>query len=153
MLKIILLSTYNNNLKENAQTWFYKARPVPYELKEKVTEELNKLEKDGVIITIEHSDWASPLVVEPKSHNKSVRLCEDYKVSVNREICEEHYPLPQVDDILATLAGGTKFLKLDFSNAYTQLALDINSGKMLTINTHLGLFCYNRLVYGVSSAP
>lgn len=141
------------NLKENAQTWFHKARPVPYSLKEKVTKELKRLESEHIIEPVEHSEWASPLVVVPKADKDSIRLCGDYKVSVNREISEEQYPLPNVDDMFATLAGGQKFSKLDLSQAYTQVELDDAAKSLLTVNTHLGLFRTHRLPYGVSSAP
>ena len=39
------------------------------------------------------------------------------------------------------------------SQAYQQLLLHDESKKPVTINTHKGLFIYNRLPYGVSSAP
>ena len=88
----------------------------------------------------------------PKS-DKTMRICGDYKVTVNRCIEEETYPLPNSEDLFATLAGGTLFSKLDLSHAYQQLELDENSKALLTVNTHKGLYQYNRLSYGVSSAP
>ncbi|XP_052212107.1 uncharacterized protein K02A2.6-like [Dreissena polymorpha] len=111
-------------LKENEQAWFHKARPVPYAAKEKFTQELNKLNEEKVIEPVEHSEWAPPLVVVPKADKKAIRLCGDYKVSVNRDIIEEQYPLPSVEDMIATLAGGKKFSKLDLAQAYAQLELD-----------------------------
>ena len=39
------------------------------------------------------------------------------------------------------------------SNAYLQLPLDAASKCYVTINTHKGLFQYNRLPFGVASAP
>ena len=38
------------------------------------------------------------------------------------------------------------------SQAYLQLVLDDHSKELLTINTHKGLFAYNRLPFGVSLA-
>ena len=55
--------------------------------------------------------------------------------------------------MLATLGGGNKFTKLDMSQAYQQLELEESSKKFTTINTHKGLYQYNRLPFGVSSAP
>ena len=43
--------------------------------------------------------------------------------------------------------------KLDFSQAYTQLELDDESKPLTTINTHKGLFAYERLCFGISAAP
>ena len=55
--------------------------------------------------------------------------------------------------MFTTLGGGEKFTKLDLSEAYQQLPLDEDSKKYTTINTHRGLLQYNRLPYGISSAP
>jgi len=84
-----------------------------------------------------------------KSDKKSVRICGDYKLTVNRASCLEHYPLPKIEDLLN---GGTFYTKLYMSQAYLQLVLDEQSKQLLTINTHKGLFVYNRLPFGVSFA-
>jgi len=60
------------------------------------------------------------------------------------------YPLPNVEDIFAQLAGGKIFTKLDLSQAYLQLPVDEDSKGLLVINIPKGLF---RLPYGVSVAP
>ena len=49
--------------------------------------------------------------------------------------------------------GGEKFSKLDLSSAYQQVLLDEESKQYVTINTHLGLFRYTRLPFGVSLSP
>uniref|UniRef100_A0A3B3Q5Y7 ribonuclease H n=1 Tax=Paramormyrops kingsleyae TaxID=1676925 RepID=A0A3B3Q5Y7_9TELE len=63
------------------------------------------------------------------------------------------YPLPRIEDIFSSLAGGEKFSKIDLSQAYLQMEVEESSRKFLTINTHKGLYQYNRLVFGVASAP
>ncbi|KAL1269150.1 hypothetical protein QQF64_031439 [Cirrhinus molitorella] len=108
--------------------------------------------KNGIISQIGRSDWAPPIVVVPKK-DKTVRLCGDYKVTVNKCILPIEYPLPNVEDLLVTLAGSKFFSKNDLSFAYQQLELDENSQQYLTINTHKGLFKYHRLAYGISTAP
>ena len=65
----------------------------------------------------------------------------------------DQYPLPRPEELFATLAGGKKFSKIDLSQAYTQILLDDTSAGYVTINTHKGLYKYNRLPYGVASAP
>ena len=74
-------------------------------------------------------------------------------MTVNLSLDVDQYPLPKSDDLLATLANGETFSKLDLSQAYQQMVLDDESPKCLTINTHLGLFQYTRLPFGVASAP
>ena len=63
------------------------------------------------------------------------------------------YPLPKVEDLLSTLAGGKSFSKLDLSHAYQQLHLSEESKPLVTINTSKGLYQYTRLPFGVSAAP
>ena len=139
-------------LKENATPKFHRPRTVPFALKEAVEQELNRLEKKGILKRVDHSDWAAPIVPVPKKDGK-VRVCGDYKVTVNQCLDVDQYPLPRPDDLFATLANGKTYSKLDLSQAYQQMVLDEGSAKCLTINTHLGLYQYTRLPFGVASAP
>ncbi|GAA6080037.1 uncharacterized protein K02A2.6-like [Tachysurus ichikawai] len=139
-------------IKPGTTPIFCKARPVPYALKEAVERELDRLEKMKVISKTEKSEWASPIVTVPKA-DKTIRVCGDYKISINQCMEEQTYPLPNAEDLFATLAGGTSFSKLDLSHAYQQLMLDEESEKYLTVNTHKGLYTFHRLSYGVSNTP
>ena len=138
---------------EDAQPRFCKARPVPYAMKKKVEEELERLEAEGIIEPIQFADWAAPIVAVLKADGKSVRICGDFKVTVNRVSKLDRYPIPKIEDLLAQLAGGKAFTKLDMSQAYQQLLLEDESKKYVVVNTHRGLFQYNRLPFGVASAP
>ena len=131
---------------------FMKARPVPYVFKAKVELELDRLQRENIISPVEFSEWAAPIVPVVKQDG-SVRICGDYKGTVNQVSKLDNYPIPKTEDLLATLGGGNKFTKLDMSQAYQQLELEESSKKFTTINTHKGLCQYNRLPFGVSSAP
>jgi hypothetical protein len=131
---------------------FFKARPVPYALVENVKKELEKLEQSGIISKVERNEWASPIVVVPKSNGK-LRICGDYKVSINADMADQPYVLPTVDDLFATLAGGVKFTKLDLSQAYAQVKVEESAKRYLAINTVKGLYSVNRLPYGIKTAP
>ena len=139
-------------LQDSAKPVFCKARPVPYALRQKVEEELDRLESLGVVKKVERSDWASPIVCMPKKDG-SIRICGDFKVSVNQVLLDNPYPLPDTEDIFATLGSGTVFSKIDLSNAYQQMELNPESQHYLTVNTHKGLYAYQRLTYGIASAP
>ena len=78
----------------------------------------------------------------------SVRICEDYKVTVNCEAKLDKYLIPPIDDLFVRLAGGQRFMKLDLSHAYQQIQLDPDSHKYVTINMQKGLFTYNRSCIG-----
>ncbi|CAC5407785.1 unnamed protein product [Mytilus coruscus] len=82
-----------------------KARPLPYALKDKVEMELERLEKEGQIQQVEFSDWAAPKVPVVKE-NGSIRICGDYKVTVNAVSKLDNCPIPKTEDLYATLGGG-----------------------------------------------
>ena len=91
---------------------------------------------------MEHSKWAAPIVPVPKKDG-TLRICGDFKVTVNPYLDVDQHPLPKP----------TKFTKLDLSSAYQQLLLDEESSKLVTINIQKGLFRFTRLQFGVASAP
>ena len=113
---------------------------------------MERLQKEGIIEPVQTSTWATPLVVVPKANGK-IRVCGDYKVTVNRCVETKVYPLPNIEDIFARLAGGRYFTKLDLTQVYQQLLLDDESKQLLVVNTPKGLFQFTRLPYGVSTAP
>ena len=76
-------------------------------MRERVEMELRRLEKEGVLEPIEFSNWAAPIVALLKSDGK-VRICGDFRVSVNPALKLDEYPIPKVEDLLATLAGGNQ---------------------------------------------
>ena len=80
-------------------------------------------------------------------------ICGDFKVSINPVICSQIYPLPTPEEIFSMLANGESFTKLDLARAYKQMAVKKECQHLLTINTHLGLFRYTRLPFGISTAP
>ena len=140
------------HIDPNVKPRFCPPRPVPYAVREKVEQELKRLQETGIIEPVQFSDWASPIVPVTKE-DKSMRLCGDFKQTINRASKLDRYPIPRIEDLFARLTGGKKFTKLDISQAYQQLVLEKKSREYVVINTHKGLFSYNRLPFGVSSAP
>ncbi|KAL3121301.1 hypothetical protein niasHT_008283 [Heterodera trifolii] len=113
----------------------------------RVEKVIDKWVKDGVLEQVTTSDWATPLVVVPKPWNK-IRLCCDYKVTVNQWLDIHQYPLPRPEELFSVLNGGDKFSKLDLKEAYLQLMLDDKAKECLTICTHKGLYQFTRMPYG-----
>ena len=72
-------------LKPDAKPIFIKARKVPFALPDKVNNELKRLEKDGIISPVKISDYATPIVRVIK-RDCSVRICADFKVTLNTNI-------------------------------------------------------------------
>ena len=102
---------------------------------------MKRLEKEGILFKVEYSAWATPIVPVVK-RNGSVRVCGDFKVSVNPVLRAEQYTLPRIEDIFLLNWPGESILAKEVTE---------ESKKYLTINTHTGLFQYNRLVFGITS--
>ena len=131
---------------------FHRPRPVPFAIKEKLEETLKAQVEEGELIPVERSEWAAPIVVVHK-RDGGLRVCGDFKVIINPVICPQVYPLPTPEEMFSTLANGESYSKLDLSRAYKQMKVTKSSQPLLTINTHLGLFQYARLPFGISTAP
>ncbi|PIO74254.1 hypothetical protein TELCIR_03744 [Teladorsagia circumcincta] len=139
-------------LKPDAYPVFIKKRPVPYASVPLLDAEIDRLVAQDVISAVDHSQWAAPIVVARKA-NGSIRLCADFSTGLNDALQLHRHPLPTAEDVFTKLNGGTVFSQIDFADAYLQVEVDDDSKELLTINTHRGLYRYNRLPFGVKSAP
>ena len=151
-LGLIKGTTAKLAVDKNAQPCFCNFRSIPFSLRNRVEQELDHLQNAGVIEPIQFSDWAAPIVPVVKPNGR-VRICGDFKLTVNKVAKLDTYPLPKIDDLFSQLASGKSFTKLDLAHAYLQIALDEESKQYVVINTHKGLYRYNRLPFGIHSAP
>ena len=129
---------------------FWKARNLAYMMRDLVSNELDRLLAEDIIEPVQYSEWAAPIVPVMKA-DRTVRICGDYKLTVNQLAKLDRYPIPRIEDLYAQLGKGTYYTKLDMRYAYEQIALHPDCHKYVTINTHRGLFTYKRLPYGVLS--
>ena len=97
------------------------------------------------------SSWESPIVVVLK-YNNTVRICIDYKATINQSVEDEQYVLQTKMDYILPLSVQSFFGKLDFSRACAQLNVYQESQEYFTISTHKGLYSYLKLPYGVKSS-
>ena len=97
------------HINENVTPVAQRERRIPFALREKVKQELNRLEAEGIIedISSEPTPWLNPLVVVPKGNNK-IRLCVDMR-NANKAISRTRYPTPTVDDLLLKLRNAKRF--------------------------------------------
>ena len=134
---------------------FCKARTVPYiyAYRDLVKKELDRLVEHGILSPVLFADWAPPIIPVLKSDKQIVRICDDFNRTVNQASKVDKYPIPKIEDLFASLSDGKSFTTLDMSQAYQQLVLDEPSKKLVVINTPKGIFQYNRLPFGIASAP
>ncbi|XP_055905818.1 uncharacterized protein K02A2.6-like [Eupeodes corollae] len=139
-------------LKSCSNPKYFKARPIPYAQLEAFKLEANRLEEEGIWKHIRFSEWAAPIVIVPK-RNQKLRICGDFKVTINPQLEIDQYPIPRPEELFHKLSKGQYFSKLDMSDAYLQIELEEDSKKYAVVNTPLGLYQYQRLPFGIASAP
>ena len=139
-------------LIDDAKPKYCSARPVPYAIRSVVDTELDRLEQEGIIKPVESAIWASPVVGAPKK-NEVIRLCADFKVTINKHVDPRQHPIPNPNELLSRVAGGNVFSALDLRQAYAQLPLSKASQKYCVIASHRELYAFQRLPFGVASAP
>ena len=125
-------------------------RKVPVALRDKVVEELHRMEQNGVITRqIEPTDWVSSMVkvVTPKK----MRICMDPQ-DLNQAIKREHYPLLTVEEVVSRMPKAKYFSELDANQGFWQIKLDEESSKLCTFNTPIGRYRFLCLPFGISSA-
>jgi len=79
-----------------------------------------------------------------KKPDGSARLCVDYSTGINDALQLHQHPLPVTEDIFATPNGDRVFSRIDISDSYLQVELDDDSKRLCNINTHRGVYEYQR---------
>ncbi|GBP19532.1 Uncharacterized protein K02A2.6 [Eumeta japonica] len=85
-------------LKASTSPIFLKPRPVPLALRDQVENEIDRLEKEDILEKVAYSQWRTPVVPVIKQNGK-VRLCADYRATLNKNIEDDNYPIPRIEEI------------------------------------------------------
>ena len=125
------------------------ARRTPFSLRQKVTEMVQQMLKQGVVCP-SHSPWASPIVLVQK--DGSLRFCVDYR-RLNAITKLDVFPLPRIDDSLDLLAKCKFFTTLDLATGYWQVKMESASQEKTAFVTHNGHYEFRVMPFGLTNAP
>ncbi len=81
-----------------------------------------------------------------------MRLCIDLR-GPNKAVVPDKYPLPTIEELTTLFYGSSVFTKLDLKQGYMQIPLHEDSRNLTAFVTHMGLFHFKRIPFGLSSAP
>lgn len=142
----------NISVLNGARPIFCRPCTIPFAMQALVAQELQSFERNETLSAVQTSEWAAPIVPVLKKDG-TIRICNDFELAVNRVATKEVYLVHRLEEMWAKLAGGRTFSKLDLHDSYQQVKLEPEAKRLVTINTHRGLFQYNSLPFGVASAP
>ncbi|CAM4425854.1 unnamed protein product [Lepidochelys kempii] len=123
---------------------------VSPQAKTAIEREIQDMLQMGVIRPSE-SAWASPVVLVPKPDGE-IRFCVDYR-KLNAVTRPDNYPMPRTDELLEKLGRAQFISTLDLTKGYWQVPLDESAKERSAFITHLGLYEFNVLPFGLRNAP
>ncbi|GFW60405.1 hypothetical protein TNCV_942721 [Trichonephila clavipes] len=159
----ISLTTYGNfNLKPNDSLIIncsadkLKNVPLPFyvvNVKIQINIRIKRLlEKEGIVSKVNKpTDWVQSLVIVEKP-NGNLRLCLDPR-DLDKVIKREHYQIHCTDDIISRLEGKKIFSVVDLKDYFWHVPLDEVSSEICTFNTPFGRYKFNKMPFGIVSAP
>ncbi|VDP71706.1 unnamed protein product [Echinostoma caproni] len=100
-----------------------KRRVIPYGQRDGVLQTLEKKERDGIITRVKSSTWATPIVIAIKSDGKTLRICGDYRLTLNPRLRTCAATTMEPEDCMKALHGSTCSSKIDLADAYLQIPL------------------------------
>jgi hypothetical protein len=139
-------------LKDNANPVVNPAHCVPLALQNEVFEELQRMQRLGIISPVnEPRQWCHAMVVARKPNGK-LRICIDPQ-TLNPHLASEQMMMPDIEGVILNLEQAKILTVLDLEASFSQVRVDDDSAKLLTFTTPWGRFQYNRLPFGISIPP
>ena len=140
-------------IDETVKLQHQKLRPVPYHLRSKVEIQLKEMiENDLIEPVIGPTKCVSSIVLVPKRYDtEEVRICSDARIA-NLSILRERHAMPTVDDLIVRMNGAKVISKFDLKCGYNQIVIEESCRYITAFCTHLGIFQYKRLNFGINTA-
>lgn len=103
------------------------------------------------VIKPSQSPWAAPVVLVPKKDG-GIRFCVDYR-KLNAVTVSDQFPLPRIDELIERLGRAKYISVLDMNKGYWQVCLDEDASVKSAFVTHLGLYQFKTMPFGLKNAP
>ena len=117
-----------------------------------VESKLQSMVQEGIIRKVdEPTDWCSPLVIT-KCKTGDIHICTDFR-KLNLAIKRSVFQIPDFEDIISRVNQCEFFSLLDCNSAFHQIPVSPNCQTLLTFASHSGRYCWQRLPYGLKTAP
>eukprot|EP00745_Piridium_sociabile_P039410 TRINITY_DN7365_c0_g1_i12.p1 TRINITY_DN7365_c0_g1~~TRINITY_DN7365_c0_g1_i12.p1 ORF type:complete len:1702 (-),score=291.88 TRINITY_DN7365_c0_g1_i12:2644-7599(-) len=123
---------------------------APFSAKEIIEREIQTM-LDLEVIEHSKSPYTAPVVLVQKKDG-SCRFCIDYRW-LNKITEFDAEPIPDVEALFAALGGSRFFSRIDLAKGYWQIPVRPEDRSKTAFATHMGLFQFVRMPFGLVSAP
>jgi hypothetical protein len=131
---------HNMKIYPDARPGQQRPRKQSVERQNFIREEVKKLLDAGFIWEVHHPRWLANPVAVPKA-NRKLRMCIDY-TNLNKACPKDHFPLPQIDQIVDSTSGCDLLCFLDAYSGFHQILMFREDEENTTFITVDGLFYY-----------
>ncbi len=125
-------------------------RRLPLQLRQPVSDEIQRMLREDVIEPVASSPWISN-IVPVKKPDGTIRVCIDL-TEPNRSVIPGRFPLPTFEELSSQLSGAQFFTKIDLKRGYLQLPLAPEARNLTAFVCHEGVFRFKRVPFGLCSA-
>jgi hypothetical protein len=116
-----------------------------------IKKELAKLLAANFIREVFHPEWlANPVLVRKKNMNEW-RMCVDY-TNLNKHCPKDPFGLPQIDQVIDSIAECDFLFFLDCYSGYHQIAIKEEDQEKTAFITLFGTYCYTTMPFGLKNA-
>jgi len=129
-------------LRKGHQPKYMRSRSLPFAIKDRVIQEINSMVEQGILERVEDSEYATPIV--PIIKGSKVRICGDYKSTINQDIVYGNYTIPTTEECFSKMTGCKYFTLIDVKKAYNNIKIKKEDQIFTTITTPIGLFKWLR---------
>jgi len=143
--------TFDIKLKEGTTPFAASYHQTPFKLRSYLRAELDEMLEQG-LIEPSKSPWASPVVLVPKKEPGTYRLTLDYR-RLNSCTVSDAYPLPRLEEILASLGGIKYYASVDCTRGFLQLVCTPEAAELCAFTTPFGLYQPTRMMMGLKNSP
>ncbi|GAA28788.2 hypothetical protein CLF_111461 [Clonorchis sinensis] len=140
-------------LKAMGDHTFLKRQIIPFDLHEPVRQALNSMCGKGILIPVESSNQAIPIVTPLTADGITPRIFGGYRSTLNTRLLQRTCITEEPEDVAYRLPGLSMFSKMDPKHAYLKIPLNEAFSNLIVINTSFKLFRYNFLPFRPNVSP
>ncbi|MBW0504298.1 hypothetical protein O181_044013 [Austropuccinia psidii MF-1] len=121
--------------------------------REELESHINNLMKLGVLRKVGHNEEVevtTPVIIT--FHNDKSRMVVDFR-AFNTNTIPDRYPIPRIHENLTQLSQARSITSMDALKGFHQNVLTPHARKLLRIISHLRVFGYLRMPFGIKNLP